>query len=631
MSSAEIPVYRFENVEVDTLRCRLKQRDEELHLRQQAFAVLVYLLENRDRVISKDELISEVWSNTAVVDDALVQCIKDIRRALNDDPHRPRFIRTIPKLGYRFICPVIEVRNFSSSTQIEEITHVELEIEESNGITDVLIGRLKTLKTSPSYKFVLPVAVVAVVFGASGLFYLAPKLFAAINSNYASAKVLTNNSEALRYYLLGVEKAQAAHSKEAIEYLEKAVELDPEFAMAYARIGYTYALMWGQPEKGKPYLERASAFSARLTEKDRLNIAAWTAIADQDYSSAVPHLRELISSFPTDSEAYWRLGRVLAGEGQIDEAISVLKRGLSVDSDAKNIYNLLGGLTSVAGRHEEAIILQQKYVELAPGEPNAYDSLGMAYQHSGSYPDAAAQYQRALELKPDFEVALAHFANTRFQQGRYREAIGLYEKYLAVAPSEAEKARGYGRIAIIYSRLNDLEKAGDAAQLAQKYNKEDFSTLWVALQRNDLSAAVELENQLLAQTNYVSRGVRSDSRIKFYLRGLTALKKGQNEEALENFGQTLNFLPPTWDLMDFEDALANAYLELGQFGQSISEFQRVLAINPRYPLAHFHIAEAYERMGSVELARANFERFLEEWKDADANIPEVIIARKRLS
>lgn len=631
MDSTEIPIYRFDNVEVDALRGRLKRGNEERHLRQKAFAVLVCLIENRGHVITKDELMNEVWNGTAVVDDVLVQCIKDIRRALDDDPRRPRFIRTIPKLGYRFISPVIEDLHGTTTTRIEKITRVELEIEEeSNGITAFLTSRLKSLIGSARSGFVLSIAAVVAVPVAATVVYLAPMFFGAMKADLGSTQTMTGDLEALRYYSIGVEKAQAVQSKEAIEYFRKALELDPEFAMAHARIGYVYALMWGQPEEGRPYLERASTLSGRLSEKDKLHIAAWSAIANHDYAAAIPPLREIISKFPLETEAYWRLGRVLTGEGQHDEAVAVLKQGLAVDPEAKNIYNFLGGLTSGLGRHEEAIALQQRYVSLAPGEANAYDSLGMAYQHSGRYADAVVQYQRALDLKPDFEVALAHFANTRFQQGRYREAIELYKKYVAVAPSDLERARGYGRISIIFSRLKNFAAADKAARLSLKANKEEFASLLVALERGDKATARHLEDQLFARPKYSARGVRNDSRVKFYIRGLIALKKGQIDEALESFRAALNYLPPTWDVMDFEDALASAYSKIGQFDQSVSEYQRILRINPNYPLAHFHIAHAYEKMGQRESAQENYRHFLEKWKDADADIPEVIIARKQI-
>src|SRR2546429_1563301 len=96
-------IYRFAEIEVDTGQGCVRQNGEERHLRQQTFQVLVYLLEQKERLVTKDELLQNIWSGTAVTDDALVQCVMDIRRALGDDSRRPRFIKTIPKLGYRFI------------------------------------------------------------------------------------------------------------------------------------------------------------------------------------------------------------------------------------------------------------------------------------------------------------------------------------------------------------------------------------------------------------------------------------------------------------------------------------------------------------------------------------------------
>ena len=60
----------------------------------------------RDRVVSKDELIQSVWNGAAVSDDVVFRCVIDLRAALGDDRKSPRFIRTVPKVGYRFICPL---------------------------------------------------------------------------------------------------------------------------------------------------------------------------------------------------------------------------------------------------------------------------------------------------------------------------------------------------------------------------------------------------------------------------------------------------------------------------------------------------------------------------------------------
>src|SRR5204863_2368840 len=93
----------FADVEVDPGQGCIRRSGKERHLRQQTFQVLVYLLERRERLVTKEELLRNIWNGTAVTDDALVQCVMDIRRVLGDDSRRPRFIKTIPKLGYRFI------------------------------------------------------------------------------------------------------------------------------------------------------------------------------------------------------------------------------------------------------------------------------------------------------------------------------------------------------------------------------------------------------------------------------------------------------------------------------------------------------------------------------------------------
>src|SRR5581483_3934798 len=98
-----VSVYRFGDIEVDSSQACLKKSGTEQYIRQQSFHLLLYLLENRQRLISKEELIENFWQDTAVTDNALVQCIADIRKALGDDSRNPRFIKTIPKVGYRFI------------------------------------------------------------------------------------------------------------------------------------------------------------------------------------------------------------------------------------------------------------------------------------------------------------------------------------------------------------------------------------------------------------------------------------------------------------------------------------------------------------------------------------------------
>jgi TolB-like protein len=104
---------------------------------------LAYLLKERGRVIGKKEMIDHVWSDTAVVDDVLVQSIKDIRRALGDDARHPRYIKTFPKTGYRFLGNIDEI---IAADAVAIDTHQGVDLVQprtipSNGLREAPIGR----------------------------------------------------------------------------------------------------------------------------------------------------------------------------------------------------------------------------------------------------------------------------------------------------------------------------------------------------------------------------------------------------------------------------------------------------------------------------------------------------------
>src|SRR5712692_6717875 len=117
MHPTEYLVYRFGAIEVNAARGCLRRNGQEIHLPQKPLRVLVYLLEQHERLVTKEELMEVVWKDVAVTDDALVQCVVDIRKALGDDPRNPRFIKTVARVGYRFVGPV-EVRRPEALTPL---------------------------------------------------------------------------------------------------------------------------------------------------------------------------------------------------------------------------------------------------------------------------------------------------------------------------------------------------------------------------------------------------------------------------------------------------------------------------------------------------------------------------------
>lgn len=803
-------LYRFNGIELDPAQGCLRRNGEELYPRQKSLRALQYLLEQRHRLVSKDELIGHVWEGMAVTDDALVQLVKELRRYLGDDHRRPGFIKTVPKAGYRFIAPVEEVLYEPQAIiEIERRSSIEIEYEEEyggveegreprrgaekiiegvvptaleitrspahsvprsrgllfraslivvgacvfvgtgllasnlkgrredsspmdvsipqipgkrplavmffenqsgntnmdwlrEGLADMLITDLsrssnlsvlsrqqlhlqmervgydstarlrldeatEVARRSRADVFVLgsfsqldeKIRVEAQVYDAQrgqplvveqfvaerpdqilGLMHLLSlKLAVRLGATPSEqerrdslADVMTNNLEAYRYYSLGLEKAQGLQNSEAIALFQKAIALDPEFAMAHARIGYTYVISMGLSEKGKPHLERAFKLSERLSEKDRLHIKAWYAIANADYNGAINVFRDLIAANPMEAEAFDRLSRLLMGEDRIEEALEVGLRGLVIDPESKDLLNHTSEYYSLLGRHEEAIATCQRFVTLAPNEPNAYDSMGLRYQWAGRYAEAVAAYQHALEIDRTFEIARMHLGNAYFQQGRYRDALAQYRLFIENATQESERARGYGCIAHVYWKRGDFEQMARAADMQIRIvrTSADYALI-AAVQREDFAQAEKFVQQMAGNGLKNNRGLRLTGRFYYYLSGYEALKRGSKTEALEDFRETLRHYPMVWSIDSFEDCLARGYFELGEFDEAIREYERIIRLNPNYPLAHYYLAEAYNRQGKRDQAQAEYRRFLESWQQADDDVPEVVAARKQLA
>ena len=101
--------YRFGSFRVDLLRQQLTGPDgASLNLSARAYDVLVFLLEHRDRVVSKNELMKAVWPRSVVEENNLNQAITILRRALGDRRDSPQFVRTVAGRGYRFVGEVVE-------------------------------------------------------------------------------------------------------------------------------------------------------------------------------------------------------------------------------------------------------------------------------------------------------------------------------------------------------------------------------------------------------------------------------------------------------------------------------------------------------------------------------------------
>ncbi|MFZ0653461.1 MAG: alpha/beta fold hydrolase [Pseudolabrys sp.] len=120
--------FRFENQILDSDRRELRRGSELVSLEPQVFDLLLYLIQNRDRVISKDDLIASVWGGRIVSDSTLDSRINATRKAVGDSGDEQRLIRTVARKGVRFVCAVDEATKNETSTSPKPATTSQQEV-----------------------------------------------------------------------------------------------------------------------------------------------------------------------------------------------------------------------------------------------------------------------------------------------------------------------------------------------------------------------------------------------------------------------------------------------------------------------------------------------------------------------
>jgi DNA-binding winged helix-turn-helix (wHTH) protein/Tol biopolymer transport system component len=127
--------FKFEDIEVREREFLLVKDGEAQPVEPKAFRVLLFLLRNPKRLVTKDEILNAVWDDCAVSDNSLTRSIATLRRLLGDDSREPRFIATVPTVGYRFLCDVVAAEEDVKGFATEE-THLPPEIETDHRPTE---------------------------------------------------------------------------------------------------------------------------------------------------------------------------------------------------------------------------------------------------------------------------------------------------------------------------------------------------------------------------------------------------------------------------------------------------------------------------------------------------------------
>ena len=290
----------------------------------------------------------------------------------------------------------------------------------------------------------------------------------AVGSNERLTKRYTENPAAFDAYLKGRyhwNKRNEADFRRAIEYFSRAVELDPNYALAYAGLADSHILLavWGT-EPPAASMEQAKQAALKALSADENMAEARTSLAfvnwvyDWDFAGADAQFARAVELNPNYATAHHWRSYYLVSMGRGDEAIAEIKRAQELEGPLSlGIMTDVGEIYCWAGKYDEAIDYLNEVVRLEPNYAVAHYELGIAYLKKDRASDAVAALERARELESEPRIISA----LAYAYG----ATGSNEKAKAlIAELESESAQRYVSpfsIAIAYAGLGDDEKAID--------------------------------------------------------------------------------------------------------------------------------------------------------------------------
>jgi len=279
-------------------------------------------------------------------------------------------------------------------------------------------------------------------------------------------KSYTDNAEAYQLYLMGryhVNRLTDGGLVKSVEYFQRAIEKDPNFALAHAGLAGSYNALGGFNVR-PPRAVYANARSAALTalKLDQLLAQAHTELAivnfafDWDWAGAETEFRRAIEISPSDSDAHYSYAYYLAFVGRFDDAISEITRAQELDPVSLVKVTGLGQILLLARRYDEAIEQCRKALEMDPNLGFSHWLLGLAYTYKGSYEAAIKALQKSIPLSGDSPDEPASLAHAYALSGNKTEARKILDELKQQAN---RKYISPGTMADLYFLLGDKDQA----------------------------------------------------------------------------------------------------------------------------------------------------------------------------
>jgi tetratricopeptide (TPR) repeat protein len=504
----------------------------------------------------------------------------------------------------------------------------------------------------------------------------------------------TSSMEAYNYFLQGREAYEKFYYDDARKSLEKAVELDPEFAVAHLYLARALGPL-EMSKESETANEKAKAFAQQVSEKERLYMEASYASGEKKLSI----FQQMAQKYPKEKQVHFELAQYYDSNEIFDKAIEEYEKALNLDPNYGYALNSFAYMYSDLGEYEKSVEYFKRYASAYPRDANPVDSMAELYFRMGRLDEAIEKYKKVLEIRPDFFLTYWRIGYIYALKEDYQQALEWCEKDIAAAPTPGARITGYfwkANFNYLLGNLNQsindsriLYELGEAtgsesgkAQAAlvmsriysdqgeyEQSRKSSQSWHEIMVKENPgrevefniygnlFLGFLELKEKKLDSAR--SRLTEIESQIpktiplfKSWIQFMYDIFKGEMLLAEGSIDQAIAYLekaapigkPPLMQFMSpynnpyIKDVLARVYQRKGELDKAIAEYERLITFDPDLesrclipPIYYYRLAILYEQKGNTAKAVERYEKFFDLWKDADPGLSEVEDAKKRLA
>src|SRR3989441_2283853 len=432
-----------------------------------------------------------------------------------------------------------------------------------------------------------------------------------------SLKPSSQSVQALRYYNDGLQLAHQGKNLDAVKQFEASTKEDPNFALAYSKLGGTYAVL-GYGDKAQEFSRKAVDLSDKVSPQEKYLILAEDARVTKNNAKAIESYENLAKILPDDPAVQYALGRLYEDTASLDKVRAYYQKLLT--SDPKDTDALLHmGWVELRGNNSQGSLdyLNRALtiaVQLGNDEQKALilDAVGTAYQHMNKLDDALRNFQEALDVKR-----------------RLGDKAGIAETLEWMGQSQQYAGKSDQALKTLQEALRLHREVGDKIGLAG--NLLDLGSLYESLGQYDLALSMCKE----ALPIYREIGDRQNEATCVNQLGWIYLDKADYENAMTYFQQALDIRQKVGSPADIADTLYNigdTFARTGQYNQGMDYYLKALDLWRKagdkrgIAFASYGLGKVFQYQGRYGAALTSEDDALKSWRDVGERgfwLPEI--------